>query len=409
MEPIKDYLAHGILPEDEIEARKIRIKAPSFAIRQGVLYKKGYLMPWLRCLDSEEANYVLEENHEGICGAHSGAKTLAKKVIRLGYFWPTIYKDAQALTKRCMECQQHAPIPHLPATTMTSISSPWPFHQWGVDLVGPFPEAPGKVKFLIVAVDYFTKWVEAEPLATITGKNVVKFFWKNIISRFGITHTIVSDNGKQFAENPFKQWCIDMKIDQKFTSVAHPQANGQTEVTNKTILKGLKTRLGRAKGLWVDELPSVLWTYRTTARTATNETPFSLTYGSEAVLPLEIGLPTDRVLHFNEEETETDMRANLDLLQERREVAALRQATYKSQTEKYYNRRVKERACKVGDLVLRKNEASRAENQGKLSQNWEGPYKVVEAHLNGSYVLETLQGTPIPRTWNIANLKKYHL
>lgn len=129
---------------------------------------------------------------------------------------------------------------------------------------------PSKYKFLVVAVDYFTKWVEAEPLVTITGKNILKFVWKNIICRFGISHRIISDNGKQFANDPLR-------------------ANGQVEVTNKTILQELKTRLDPAKGDWVDQLPHVLWSYRTTPRTATAETPCSLTYGTEVVIPAEIG------------------------------------------------------------------------------------------------------------------------
>ena len=131
---------------------------------------------------------------------------------------------------------------------MTSMSSPWPFYQWGIDLVGPFPEAPGRVKFLVVAIDYFTKWVEAAPLATITGKKILKFVWSKIVCRFGIPGLIVSDNGKQFADNPFRDWCNELNLKQKFTSVAHPQANGQIEVTNRILLQDLKTRLGKAKG-----------------------------------------------------------------------------------------------------------------------------------------------------------------
>lgn len=185
------------------------------------------------------------------------------------------------------------------------------------------------MRFLVVAIDYFTKWVEAEPLATITGKNVLQFVWKNIVCRFGVPHAIVSDNGKQFADNPFKSWCTEMKIKQKFTSVAHPQANGQVEVTNRTLLHGLRTRLDQAKGDWVEHLPNVLWSYRTTPRTATSETPYSLVYGSEAVLPAEIGLPSPRMVNFAEENNSEDLLQNLDALLERSELAHIREAKYK--------------------------------------------------------------------------------
>nr|XP_043633459.1 uncharacterized protein LOC122604652 [Erigeron canadensis] len=186
MNPIIDYLKNGTLPDDHSEARKIRIKAPQYSIKQEILYKKGYLTPWLRCVTSEEANYVLQESHFGSCGSHAGARSIAQKAARLGYFWPTMYCDATKLVQICENCQRHAPIIHQLQQDLTSISSPWPFYQWGIDIVGPFPMAPGKVRFLVVAIDYFTKWAEAEPLATITGQRILKFVWRNIVCRFGI-------------------------------------------------------------------------------------------------------------------------------------------------------------------------------------------------------------------------------
>lgn len=162
----------------------------------------------------------MHEIHFGICGANAGARTIAQKATRLGYYWPTMYSDAAKITETRYSCQEHAPIIRQPQCDMTSISSPWPFHQWGIDLVGPFPEAPGRVKFLIVTVDYFTKWVEAEPLATITGRNIVKFVRKNIVCHFGIPGIIISDNGKQFSDNPVRNWCKELNIKQQFTSVA---------------------------------------------------------------------------------------------------------------------------------------------------------------------------------------------
>ncbi|KAI3503882.1 hypothetical protein L1887_32347 [Cichorium endivia] len=232
--------------------------------------------------------------------------------------------------------------------------------------------------------------------------------WKHILTRFGTPRILISDNGLQFAENPFRGWCEERQIRQQFTSVAHPQANGQTEVTNRTMVNGIKKRLGKAKGNWVEELPSVLWSYRATPRTSTQETPFSLVYGSEAMLPPELSITSLRVSAVSPEKTEEDLRHNLDLLEERRELASVRQARYKSNTERYYNRRVKGRAFKVGDLVLRKNEVGHAQPREKLGPTWEDPYKVVEAHRNGAYALETMDGNPIPRTWNIQHLKSFH-
>ncbi|KAK3014874.1 hypothetical protein RJ639_008263 [Escallonia herrerae] len=166
--------------------------------------------------------------------------------------------------------------------------------------------------------DYFTKWTEAESLATITSAKCEDFFWKNIICRFGVPRALVVDNGKQFDNSNFRTFCSNLSIDLRFTSVAHPQSNGQTENMNRGILQGLKKKLNEAKGAWVDELPKVLWAYRTTPHSVTGETPFSLCYGTTAMLPVEIGVPTIRALHFSELNNDVGLRANLDLVEEAR-------------------------------------------------------------------------------------------
>ncbi|KAL2228583.1 UNVERIFIED_CONTAM: hypothetical protein Sindi_1838000 [Sesamum indicum] len=179
-----------------------------------------------------------------------------------------------------------------------------PFDQWGIDIVGPFPLAHARKKFIIVAVEYFTKWVEEEAVAKISEKEFINFIWKNIICRFGLPSVLISDNGTQFHGRKITEWCKEIKIAQHFTAVVNPQANGQIEVTNRTILQHLKTRLEN-KGLWVDELPGVLWVYRTTPRTATSETPFCLVYGTEAIIPTEIGEESQRVQRMTPKQTST--------------------------------------------------------------------------------------------------------
>ncbi|KAL2230406.1 UNVERIFIED_CONTAM: Gag-Pol polyprotein [Sesamum indicum] len=171
---------------------------------------------------------------------------------------------------------------------MTPVSVTCPFDQWGIDILGPFPPARAQKKFLIVAVEYFSKWVEAEAVSKITEREAINFIWKNIVCRFGIPRVLISDNGTQFQGRKITAWLQELKIQQNFTAVGHPQSNGQTEVTNRTILQHLKARLSSKKE-WSDDLPGVLWAYRTTPRTSTGETPFSLVYGSEAVIPAEIG------------------------------------------------------------------------------------------------------------------------
>ncbi|GKA93322.1 reverse transcriptase domain-containing protein [Tanacetum coccineum] len=222
MTPIHEYLTDETLPAERKKARAIKRKSQRFAIINGILYKKSFLGPWLRCVGPSQANYVLREIHEGSCSMHAGTRSVVAKALRIGYYWPTMHEDARALIKACQECQVHKPIPRNPQERLNPITSPWPFYKWGIDIAGPFPEGPGKVKFLIVAMDYFTKWIEAKPVATITGNQVKKFVWENIVCRFGLPGEIISDNGKQFRDNPFKDWCEKMCIQQHFASVKHP-------------------------------------------------------------------------------------------------------------------------------------------------------------------------------------------
>ncbi|KAL2228882.1 UNVERIFIED_CONTAM: Gag-Pol polyprotein [Sesamum indicum] len=203
---------------------------------------------------------------------------------------------------------------------MEPIKIACPFDQWGIDIVGPFPPAQAQKKFIIVAVEYFSKWVEAEAVAKISEKEVINFIWKNITCRFGIPRILISDNGTQFQGRKIKEWCKELKIAQHFTAVANPQANGQTEVTNRKILQHLKTRLDN-KGSWVDELLGVLWAYRTMPRTATGETPFCLVYGTEAIIPAEIREESQRVGHYEPETNRIERNFDLTVIEEKREAA----------------------------------------------------------------------------------------
>ncbi|GJV46014.1 reverse transcriptase domain-containing protein [Tanacetum coccineum] len=281
--------------------------------------------------------------------------------------------------------------------------------QWGIDIAGPFPEGPGKVKFLIVAIDYFTKWIEAKAVATITGNQVKKFVWDNIVCRFGLPGKIISDNGKQFRDNPFKDWCEKLCIRQCFAFVKHPQANGLVERANRSLGEGIKARLDKRSKDWIEELPHVLWAYRTIIKSSNGETPFSLTYGTKAVIPAEIGMPTLRTAEVDLTKNNEALGMNLDLIEERREQAAIEEAKSKKRMEKYYNSRVRGTSFKPGDMVYRSNKASHAEDEGKLGPKWEGPYDVKESLGKGAYKLKDRKGNEIPRTWNICYLKKCYI
>ncbi|KAL0437706.1 UNVERIFIED_CONTAM: hypothetical protein Sradi_0478500 [Sesamum radiatum] len=234
----------------------------------------------------------------------------------------------------------------------------------------------GQKKFLIVAVDYFSKCIEAEPVARINESAMIQFVLKNILCCFGIPRKITSDNGTQFQGKQFRSWCAQWKIRQVFTSVGNPKANGQTEA------------------------------YRTTPRNGMGETPFSLIYGSEALIPTKVVEPTSRVVNYEEQRNDEARRLDLDLVEERRDMSRMRLENYKQRILCNYNSHVKERTFQIGELVLRKVEVQKP--IGRLEPKWEGPYRITEIRREGTYKLTTLEGQEIPQTWSIQNLKKYH-
>ncbi|GJZ32705.1 reverse transcriptase domain-containing protein [Tanacetum coccineum] len=159
MTPLVEYLTEGTLPTKTKKARAIKIKARRYTMVNGVLYRKSFLEPRLRCVGPTQVEYVVKEIHEGSCSMHSGPRSVVAKAIRSGYYCPTMHKDARniIIIRKCDDCQTHRPVPRNPQQKLTPITSPWPFYKWGIDISGPFPEGQGKVKFLIVTIDYFTK------------------------------------------------------------------------------------------------------------------------------------------------------------------------------------------------------------------------------------------------------------
>ncbi|GKA56462.1 reverse transcriptase domain-containing protein [Tanacetum coccineum] len=227
--------------------------------------------------------------------------------------------------------------------------------------------------------------------------------------RFGIPGEIISNNGKEFRDNPFKYWCEKLCIRQCFASVKHPQANGLVERANRSLGEGIKARLDERSKNWLEEISHVLWVHRTMNKSSHGETPFSLTYGTEAVIPIEIGMLTLRTAEVDMIKNDEALETNLDFLEERREHATIQEAKSKAKVEKYYNVRVRSTSFRPGDIVYRNNEASRVEDGGKLGPKWEGPYEVTKALGKGAYKLRDRNGNTLPRTWNVCNLKKCYV
>jgi len=263
MTPYKRYLADGILPLEPAEARKIKKNVAKYTFVDKELFRHGFTHPILVCVSTDQCTRIMEKLHEGICGSHIGGRSLASKAIRAGYYRPTIREDCTRYAQQCKQCQQHADWHKAPPEELRSIYSPWPFHTWGI--LGPFPLAVKQMKYLMVAIEYFTKWIEAEPAAQITAHKVTHFVWKNIVCRFGVPKRLLSDNGTHFASQQLGKLCSEVGIKQVFASVKHPQTNGKVESANRFLVRGLKRRLKKAKGAWAEEAPRIVWAYHTSS------------------------------------------------------------------------------------------------------------------------------------------------
>ncbi|XP_074342173.1 uncharacterized protein LOC141679618 [Apium graveolens] len=194
MNPFINYLDKGELPEDKGKAHSLKAKAAKLFLEEGLLYCRTFSSPILKCVSPEEAKYFLAEVHEEICGDHMSAKSLAYKIIRQGYYWTTIHQDAIEFMKKCKECQLFSNVSQISPVLPSSVLSPIIFAVWDIDIMGPFPRAKGDIRYLLVSIDYMTKWVEVKAMRTINQQDCIMFM-DNILMRFGIPRVLVSDNG----------------------------------------------------------------------------------------------------------------------------------------------------------------------------------------------------------------------
>src|SRR3954462_9205593 len=289
------------------------------------LYKRNITQILKRCIDEEDGEALLLEIHEGTCGHHASSRVLVSKAFRVGFYWPTPMKNAEEIVQRCVACQKFANRPHAPASELNTIPISWPFATWGLDMVGPLKKSSkGGRTHLLVAVDKFTKWIEAVPITSSTALTAVNFI-KSIIFRSGVPHNIITDNGTNFTAAEFQSFCEELGIKINYASVAHLQSNGQVEKANCLVCGGIKKRLlaplEEAAGNWVEELPAVLWSLRTTPNTSIQYTPFFMVYGAEAVLPHELKFGAPRISGYEEEEAEEALQDEKDTADEARDAA----------------------------------------------------------------------------------------
>jgi ribonuclease HI len=211
--PYLQYLHRGELPLNRAEARRLAWRAKSFVLLGDgkELYHRSPSDILQRCVSIAEGQELLQEIHSGPCGHHAAPRALVGNAFRQGFYWPTAVADATRIVCTCQGCQFYARQTHLPTQALQTIPITWPFAVWGLDLVGPLQKAPGGYTHLLVTVDKFSKWIEVRPLNNIRSEQAVAFF-TNIIHRFGVPNSIITDNGTQFTGRKFLDFCEDHHI-----------------------------------------------------------------------------------------------------------------------------------------------------------------------------------------------------
>jgi hypothetical protein len=272
--------------------------------------------------------------------------------------------------------------------------------------LGPLPPSQGNLKYVVVAVEYFSKWIETKPLATITSTTVQKFFWQNIVCRFGVQKAITVDNGTQFEAEAFKDFCDRIGTKIHFASVRHLEYNGLVERANGIIMTGIKKLIfNQPRGKWPDELIKVMWSHNTTASRSTGFTPFKLLFGDEAITPEEAKARSIRTTASTK--NEVDYQVTKDIIEGTRLQAIEHINKYQAETIKWCDRKVRLKNIKPGHLMLRR--VANPDIVGKLQLKWEGSFLVVSSSRPGSYRLKDMDGNDIPRSWNTDELRRYYV
>ncbi|GJR00821.1 reverse transcriptase domain-containing protein [Tanacetum coccineum] len=345
-----------------------------------------------RCVHGQEAVDILTACHNGPTGGHHGANYTAKKVFDSGFYWPTIYRDAHDMVKSCDSCQRQGKISQKDEMPQNAIQVCEIFDVWGIDFMGPFPSSRGN-KYILVAVDYLSKWVEAKALPTNDARVVVKFL-KSLFARFGTPRAIISDRGTHFCNDQFAKVMLKYGVTHRLSTAYHPQTSGQVEVSNRGLKRILERTVGENRASWSDKLDDALWAFRTAFKTPIGCTPYKLVYGKACHLPIELEHKAYWALkhcNFDLKTAGDHRKVQMNELNELRDQAYENSLIYKEKTKKIHDSKIKNRVFNVGDRVLLFNSRLKIFS-GKLKTRWTGPFTVAQVFPYGTIELSQ---TPI--------------
>nr|GEW09306.1 reverse transcriptase domain-containing protein [Tanacetum cinerariifolium] len=342
-----------------------------------------------RCVHGQEAFDILKACHEGPTGGHHGANFTTKKVFDAGFFWPTIYRDSHDLVKSCDICQRQGKFSQRDEMPQNDIQVCKIFDVWGIDFMGPFPSSRGN-RYILVVVNYLSKWVEAKALPTNDARVVVKFL-KSLFARFGTPRAIISDRGTHFCNDKFAKVMSKYGVTHRLATSYHPQTSGQMEVSNRGLKRILERTIGENRPSWSEKLDYALWAFRIAYKTPIGCTPYKLVYGKSCHLPIELEHKAYWALKHVNFDLKTIGNHRKLQLNELRDQAYENSLIYKEKTKKLHDSKIKNRIFNVGDRVLLFNSRLKI-FLGKIKTCWSGPFTITKVFPYGTGELSQPDG-----------------
>jgi hypothetical protein len=408
---IANYLVAGNLLShlSYREKRSIVHQSARYSWIGGYLFNTGADQEIRRCVREDEVYDILKACHDGPCGGHFADKRTSYKIVRMGYYWPSIFKDAKKYVKACDSCQrvgQPNNRDEMPLNPQVVLE---PFDRWALDFIGPINPPSNQKVYILVCTNYMTKWVEAKALHRATKEAVIKFLFTDIFTRFGMPRELVTDGGPPFSSHGFKATLQKYHIQQRMTTPYHPQANGQVESTNKVIEAILTKTVKESRKDWSNRLLEALWAYRTTWRNTTGFSPYELVYGKSVVFPVEFEIKTLRTAltaNLDLTDAQTARLQQLNELEEKRLDAIQQTTVIQQQRSQWHDKNIKNKQFQKGNWALLYDSRFK-EFQGKLRTRWLGPYEVYTVFLNGTVRLLTIDDSRTPLLVNGHRLRLY--